>query len=248
MKRILIAAIFFSGVIGVRAQLFDTSAAQLELVATLIGTGRVVTANVAVTRERNKKQAKIADNVIYLRNGDLRIEHKLADEPSLAKLTAKLKKNELAEVVTILLPKANKAYLVLPGKKSYLESPVVNAAEKKGQASHTESKFLRVEGLDGHSCTVRRLTIIESDESRQEIVIWEATDLDNLIIKSEMDHGDDTMEALRFNNLRFDKPGDDKFALPPKYRKLSAEDAGGIAETMMEFDLDRDAAVAEALR
>jgi len=247
MKRILIAAIFFSGVIGARAQLFDTSAAQVELVATLMGTGRVVTANVTVTRERNKKQAKIADNLLYLRDGDLRLEHKPADEPTLAKLTAKLKKTDLAEVVTILLPKANKAYLILPGKRTYLESTVVTAGEK-AQSSRTESKLLRVENLDGHPCTVRRMTIIGQDDSRQEVVIWEATDLRNVIIKSEMDHGDDTMEVLRLTNIKFEKPADDKFALPPQYRKLSAEDAGSIAETMMEFDLDRDAAVADALR
>jgi hypothetical protein len=247
MKRTLILIIAATVATVARAQLFDTSAAQVELVASLLGTGRVFSANIAVTRERHNKQARISDNVLHLRGADLRIEHKLAADPALAKLTARLKKRDLAEVITILLPRQNKAYLILPAKKSYLESPVVADGDAK-QKPRTESKLLRLENLDGHPCAVRRLTFVAADDSKQEIVIWEATDLQGFILKSEMDHGDDTMEVLRFTNIKFDPPGDDKFTAPAQYRKLSPDNMNSIADVMSEFNLDRDAAVADMLR
>ncbi len=243
MKRILILTIACGTAAGAHGQLFDTSAAQSELVATLMGTGRVFTANVTVKREKGDKQIKIADNIMFMRDGNLRIEHKPADEPALAELTAKLKKDNLAEVVTILLPKENKAYLLLPGKRAYLDAPA-----EKGPAPRMESKFLRTEKLDGHSCAVRQLTVISTDESRQQITIWEATDLEGFIVKSVMDRGDDTNEALYFSNIRREKPDDAKFAVPAGYAKLKPEAAAQIATTMMEFDLDRDAALADVLR
>jgi hypothetical protein len=243
MKRILILTIACCAAMPARAQLFDTSAAQAELVATLIGTGRFFTASVTVKREKGGKQVRIADNVMVMRDGNLRLEHKPADEPSLSKLTAKLKKENLAEVVTILLPKHNKAYLILPGKRAYLESPT-----DKSRAPRTESKLLRMENMDGHACTVRRITVTDEDNSAQQIVIWEAADLDGLIVKSQMDRGDDTNEVLYFTNIRREKPDDAKFSIPAGYGKLKGDTAGEMAKLMMEFDLDRDAALADLLR
>ncbi len=243
MKRILILTIACCAAAGAQGQLFDTSAAQSELVATLMGTGRVFSANVTVKREKRDKQIRIADNVMFMRDGDLRIEHKPADEPSLAKLTAKLKKDNLAEIVTILLPKTNKAYLILPGKRAYIE-----ASSEKTAAPRTESKLLRAETLDGHLCTVRQITLTSEDDSRQQIIIWEAAELQGFIVKSQMDRGDDTNEILLFTNIKLEKTDDTKFAIPDGYSKLKGESTGEIAEVMMEFDLDRDAALADLLR
>jgi hypothetical protein len=243
MKQILILTVACCFAIGAHGQLFDTSAAQAELVAQLMGTGRVFTANVAVKREKGNKQIKIADNVMFMRDGNLRLEHKPADEPALAKLTETLKKKDLAEVITILLPKENKAFLILPGKRAYLEAPA-----EKGTPPRMESKFLRTETVDGHSCTVRQITFTGDDDSRQQITIWEATGLQGFIVKSQMDRGDDTSDVLLFSNIKLEKPDDAKFTVPAGYGKLKGESAGEIAEVMMEFDLDRDAALAELLR
>jgi hypothetical protein len=243
MKRTLILTIICCSAASALGQLFDSSAAQSELVAQLMGTGRVFTANVAVKREKGTKQIKIADNVMFMRDGDLRLEHKPAEDPSLAKLTDALKKKDLAEVITILLPKENKAYLVLPRKRSYLEASV-----EKGAPPRMESKFLRTENFDGHSCTVRCITVTAEDGSRQPITIWEATNLQGFIVKSQMDRGDDTNEVLIFTNIKYEKLDDTKFIVPAGYGKLKGEAAGEMAEVMMEFDLDRDAALAEVLR
>ncbi|MBM3859207.1 MAG: hypothetical protein FJ395_06105 [Verrucomicrobia bacterium] len=243
MKQLLISAIACAVAVSARGQLFDTSAAQAELVATLMGTGRVFTANVTVKREKGDKQIRIADNVMFMREGDLRLEHKPADEPSLATLTAKLKKDNLSEVVTILLPKADKAYLVLPGKRAYFEAP-----SGKGTTPRMESKFLRTEKLDGHLCTVRCITVVNEDESRQQITVWEAAGLQGFILKSQMERGDDTKEILYFTNIRAERPDDAKFTLPGGYGRVKGDAAGAIAGKMMEFDLDRDAAIAELFR
>ena len=243
MKRLLILTIAYCTATATYGQLFDTSAAQTELVATLLGTGRVFTANVTVKRENGGKQVKIADNVMFLRDGDLRIEHNSTDESSLAKLTAKLKKNNLAGVVTILLPKTNQAYLLIPGKRAYLEAP-----SEKTVAPHMESKFLRAETEGGHLCTVRRVTVTGADDSSQQIIIWEATDLQGFIIKSQMDRGDNTNEILLFTGIRTEMPDDSKFIVPPGYNKLKGASAEEIAKLMMEVDLERDAAITEALR
>ncbi|MCX7886843.1 MAG: hypothetical protein N3B01_06275 [Verrucomicrobiae bacterium] len=226
-----------------RAQLFDTSAAQAELVATLMGTGRVFVANVTVKRERGGKQVRIAENVMYMRDGDLRLEHRPADEPALAKAVEKLKRENLAEVVTVLLPRANKAYLILPGRRACFE-----AAAERGVAPRRESKFLRTEQIGNHLCTVRTVTFVGEDDSRQQITVWEATDMDGFILKSQMDRGDDTHEVLYFSNIRTERPDDTKFSVPAGYRRLKGEAAGAIVEAMMQFDLERDAAVAELLR
>lgn len=243
MNRRLILAIAYCTATAAHGQLFDTSAAQAELVATLLGTGRVCTATMTVNREHGGKQVTIAENVLCLRAGDLRLEHNAAAGSALAKLAAKLKQNNLAGVVTILLPKTNQAYLLLPGKRAYLESPADKTA-----APHRDSQFLRAETVAGHRCTVRRITVTGADDSSQQIMIWEATDLDGFIIKSQMDRGDDTNEILLFTNLRSDQPAAEQFTVPPGYRKLTGESAGEIAKLMLEIDSERDAAIAEALR
>ena len=226
-----------------RGQLFDTSAAQAELVVMLMGTGRVFTANVTVKREKGDKQVKLADNVMMAREGDLRLEHKPAGDPALAGPMAKLKREKLTEVVTVLMPRAGKAYLIVPGKRAYLESVI-----EPTRPPRMESAFLRTELVDHHPCTVRRVTLINEDESRQQIVLWEATDMDGFVLKSQMDRGDDTREVLYFSNIRQEKPDDIQFAVPAGYGRLRGEDAGKMAKAMMEFDLEREAALAEVLR
>ena len=240
---ILVLAIAYCTATGAHGQLFDTSAAQTELVATLMGPGRVFTANVTVKREKGGKQITLANNVIFMRNGDICIEHKLVDDPSLAKLTTRLKRNHLDEITTLLLARDNKACLLFPGKHAYLESPSEQTA-----APHIESTLLRTETIDGHLCTVRRINVTGEDDSCQQLIIWEATDLRGFIIKSKMDLGDDTNEILLFTDIRTEKPDDAKFAIPPGYSKLNEKSAGEIAQLMLEVGLERDAAIAEALR
>ena len=87
-----------------------------------------------------------------------------------------------------------------------------------------------------------------ADDSNQQIIVWEATDLQGLIIKSQMDCGDNTNEILLFTGIRTERPDDSKFTVPPGCRKLSEKSTGEIAKLMMEIDLERDAAIAEALR
>jgi len=244
MKRILLLTIAACTATSAFGQLFDTSAAQTELVATLLGTGRVFTANVTVIRAKGSKQVTLADNVMCLRAGDLRLDHKpTAVEPAFVKLTTKLKKNDLAEFTTILLPRTNKACLLFPAKHAYLESPAETTAMPR-----MESTFLRAETVAGRLCTVRRVTVTGADDSTQQIVIWEAVDLQGLIIKSKMDCGDATDEILLFTGIRTEKPADTQFTVPTGYRKLDGGAAGDIAELMMKFALEQDAAIADALR
>ena len=243
MKQILILIIAYCSATGARGQLFDTSAAQTELVATLMGTGRVFTASVTVIREHGDKQIKIADNVMSMRAGDICLEHNPTAESSLVKLTAKLKKNNLAEVTTILLPKTGKAYLLFPGKHAYIESPV-----EPTTAPRIESKFLRAETVNGRLCAVRRVTVTDADDSSQQIIIWESADLQSFIIKSKMDCGDDTNEILLFTDIRSEKPEDAKFTVPSDYRELNGKAAGEIAKLMMEVEAMRDAVIEQALR
>lgn len=240
---LLVLTIAYCTATGVHGQLFDTSAAQTELVAALMGPGRIFTANVTVKRERSGKQITLANNVLFMRNGDICLEHKPVDEPSLAKLTNRLKRNHLDEVTTILIARDNKAGLLFPGKHAYLESPSEQTA-----APHIESTFLRAETVDGHLCTVRRINVTSADDSCQQLIIWEATDLRGFIIKSQMDLGDDTNEILIFTGIHTEQPDDSKFAIPPGYSKLSEKSAGEIAKLMLEVDLERDAAIADALR
>ncbi len=247
MKNILILTILCCAVSAVRGQLFDTSAAQVETVTRLMGTGRVFSATVTVSRQKGKKQVKIAENRIAVNGDNLRVEHKPLLEPSLAKQTERLKQAGVDTVITLLLSKPNKAYMIFPAKKAYIEA-IVESPDAKAKPAHTESKFLRMETVDGHPCAVREMTIVNADESRQVITIWEATDLKNFILKSQMDHGDDSMEVLHFTNINTEKPDDTLFTLPAAYRKLGNGAAGEIVQMMMDFDLDRDAALAETLR
>lgn len=130
MKRTLILIIVSCIVTGARAQLFDSAAAQAELVANLMGTGQVFSASVTVTREKGTRQLAVAENVMVMRHGDLRFESKPAVDTLLAKQFDRLRREGLMEVVTILLPGANKAWLVLPGKKGYIEAVVDDEAAK----------------------------------------------------------------------------------------------------------------------
>jgi hypothetical protein len=247
MKRILILIIASCISTATRAQLFDSAAAQAELVANLMGTGQVLSASVTVTREKGTKQLAVSENLMVMRRGDLRFESKPVVDPLLAKQFDRLRREGLTEVVTILLPGANKAWLVLPGRKGYIEAVVDDGAAKEDSV-RKENKLITTETIDGHPCEVWRVTITGNDESRQVVTVWKATDLEGFILQSRMDHGDDTMEVLRFSNIRREKPDDALFALPADYKQLKPETAASVAGIMMEFDLDRDAAFAEQFR
>lgn len=248
MKRIIILLLLLVVVPVGRAQLFDAAMGHVEALAAVIGKERAFSATLIMERELAGKRVIVAEGPFAVRDGKLRMELTVAKLPRVDdESLKKLEKDGLVKSVTILLPASKKAILLVPARKACIEAQLASDETKPGEPRF-ESKTTGIEIVDKRSCLMKRVTVINSEDVRSQITVWEDTDRDRLIIQSKMDNGDGTDSVLRFTNVDMTKPADNLFTAPTDYRKLGDKDASAIAQKLSEFDLERDALVSEVLR
>ena len=143
---------------------------------------------------------------------------------------AQMKQMGMDRAVNIYRTDKKVMYLMYPGMKSYAEitppqaSPTNKAEPKEAKIDVTP---LGKDTVDGHPCVKCKLTFVADDGSTHEVLAWQATDLNNFPIKTEMQAAGSTI-TTHFTNIKLSAPDALLFDPPSTYTKY-----GSIQEMMM---------------
>jgi hypothetical protein len=143
---------------------------------------------------------------------------------------AHMKQMGLDRNVTIYRGDKKLLYMLYPGLKAYCEinPQQFQQPEKSEQkAPKTEVTKLGQETLDGHPCTKSKITITGDDGVQHEILAWQANDLHEFPIKTEMQAEGATV-TMHFRDVKLSAPDASLFEPPGDYKHY-----GSMQEMMM---------------
>jgi hypothetical protein len=136
---------------------------------------------------------------------------------------AQMKQMGMDRSVSIYRSDKKLLYLVYPGLNAYCEID----PSKMRQPDKTEQKEPKIEitqvgkeTVDGHPCVKNKITIT-SDDGTHEILAWQATDLNDFPIKTEMQTGDSTI-TTHFRDIKLSAPSASLFEPPTEYKRFDS--------------------------
>jgi len=108
-----------------------------------------------------------------------------------------------------------KTYSLYPNKKKYVVSEETDEGYYDGYEDKPDMKktFVGNEVIDGHPTEKYKISVSYEDEGVQEGYIWNATDLDNMTIKSEIENPNAKVTTL-LKNVKLATPAADLFEIP----------------------------------
>ncbi len=143
---------------------------------------------------------------VYFKNGNKRMEMNMRGKES----------------VSITRPDKKLVWMLMPSDKVYIELPFdiktkdltakINDPDLKA-----EKEFLGNETVEGHSAKKYRLISLRENKKEKSGYIWEATDLNNFIIKYQDKSKQHTMV---WKNIRTGSISDSLFEVPSGYKKM----------------------------
>lgn len=178
------------------------------------------TADTETTIQPKKGKAQTIKGSYAVLDGKIRMEMDMGQMEGMDKQSAQsMKRMGMDRMVTVVLPEKKTTLLVYPGMKAYCEMPHgTGKGEKAEAAPKIERKELGKETLDGHPCVKTAVTVTPADGKPIEMTVWEATDLKNFPIQTQMVQ-DGTTVTNRFKNVKMGKPDSNLFEPPAGYTK-----------------------------
>jgi hypothetical protein len=123
-----------------------------------------------------------------------------------------------------------KTYSLYPNKKKYMISEETDEGYYRGDDEKPDIKrtFVGNEVIDGHPTEKYAISISYQDEDVQEGFIWNATDLDGMTIKSEIEN-ESVKSTTRLTNIDLSTPAEALFDIPADFTETD-----NFMELMME--------------
>jgi hypothetical protein len=142
---------------------------------------------------------------------------------------AQMKQMGMDRAVNIYRSDKKVMYLMYPGMKSYAEMTASQTTTDKPEPKEPKIDVTQIgkDTVDGHPCVENKLTFTADDGSKHEVLAWQATDLNNFPIKTEMQAAGSTI-TTHFSNIKLSAPDASLFDPPSGYTKY-----GSIQEMMM---------------
>ena len=149
------------------------------------------------------------------------------------KIRSEMDMGEMGKMISLVRLDVKKSIMLNPDKKMYFENVLQESKMQSDPAmfeSNTKYKVDKVkvgsEMIDKHPCVKYTLTITNKETGEKQTgTIWEATDLQNLVIKYEMTHNNKKM-TIEWKNVKLNAATADMFDIPAGYKK---------AESMMDL-------------
>jgi hypothetical protein len=158
-------------------------------------------------------------------DGKLRTEVDMAGMKSAMlppQAAAQLKAMGMDKVVSIAIPAKDQIFLIYPGLKSYVDMPtpkaVADAAKKEPKIEKTA---VGKETIDGHACVKNKVVMTDDKGKKQEITVWEATDLKDFPIKVQMTEQGQNI-VMQYKDIQFTKPEAKQFDIPDGFAKYDS--------------------------
>ena len=133
-------------------------------------------------------------------------------------------------MITIMRPDKQVVWMIMPAQNSYREMPFNNRSnDMLSQLSDpnvkSEKKFIGNETVEGHPAKKYSVTIIRDGKKEAMGSVWEATDLNNFLIKHQSE--DQEMTTV-WKNIKTGGVSDSLFEVPAGYTKVSMPSMGGF--------------------
>ncbi len=147
--------------------------------------------------------------------------NKMSGKGMPAQALAQMKQMGMDHVVSIIRPDKKTIVLIYPNLRAYTELPL---AEGDTGAAAKEPKMekaaLGKETVEGHPCVKSRVTFTDDKKQKQEILVWNATDLKNFPVKMQMDTAGSEVTMI-YKHVQFARPAARQFEPPAGYAKYS---------------------------
>jgi len=142
---------------------------------------------------------------------------------------AQMKQMGMDRAVNIYRSDKKVMYLMYPGLKSYaVITPSPPSTDKpEPKESKVDVTAIGKETVDGHPCVRNKVTFTADDGSQHAMTTWNATDLNNFPIKTEMQEGGSTI-TTHFSDIKLSAPDASLFDPPSDFTKYN-----NIQEMMM---------------
>jgi hypothetical protein len=135
---------------------------------------------------------------------------------------AQLKQMGMDRMATIVDPKKKTTLMIYPGLKSYADMPMPEEQAKMADKEpKMETTDLGKETVEGHACNKKKVVLTDDTGKKQEVLVWNATDLKDFPIKLQTsDKGMDL--TMVYKNIKLEKPDAKQFEPPADYTKYAS--------------------------
>jgi len=126
--------------------------------------------------------------------------------------------------VTIMLPEKHTGYMVYPGLKAYCElpTPAGSSATESSKPPKVERTEIGKETIDGHPCVKYKVVVTSEDGMPVNMLVWQATDLNNYPIQTQVEAGNGMVVTTRFQDINQSKPAASLFEPPSDYKRYGS--------------------------
>jgi hypothetical protein len=190
------------------------------------------TAEITITDKQRGEQMQMSTAYAFLK-GNVRTEMDMASMKGMSvspQAVAQLKQMGMDRTINIYRGDKKLTYLVYPGLKAYCEIDL-SKMQKPDKTEQKEPKIditqLGKEPLDGHPCVKNKITITSDDGTQHEVLAWQATDMSDFPIKTEMQDGNSTI-TTHFRDIKLSAPAASLFDPPSDCKRY-----GSMQEMMM---------------
>lgn len=188
------------------------------------------TAHVVTTDARGKEKDASTTSYAML-DGKMRMEPEAVKPKPGKKRPRNTEMDEdmgLGQMVILIRPDKQAAYMIYPGLKAYCDVPPNRKSQAAGKDSKIETTDLGQETVENHPCTKQQVVITSETGERDEMLQWIAHDLKDFVIQTQMADGKDTVTTT-FRDVKLTKPDAALFEIPAGYRHYSS-----MQELMMD--------------
>jgi len=145
---------------------------------------------------------------------------------------AQMKQMGMDKSAHILRPDQKMTYTVFPGKHAYLgmamtEAEVADAMD----TSKIEKTSLGKETIDGHACEKNKVTVTNDKGEKQDVLVWNATDLKNFPVQIQMEDQGNKI-TMKYSDIKLEKPDAKLFDPPAGFTKYDSFQAFMQGEMM----------------
>lgn len=127
-----------------------------------------------------------------------------------------LKKMGMSQVISVVRPDKNLAYVIYPDNKVLMSMPLPKEADTK--VTRTD---LGKETIDGHACAKTKVVISGGKDQSFEATTWNASDLKDFPIQIRAQEKENT-SVIHFSNVQLAKPDAQDFEPPAGYTQYNS--------------------------
>jgi len=227
-KFISFSALVFTGLlffcaITASAQVANLNAQMLKFFAEYKG----FTADVETSIVDPASKATIfAPTTMFQLDGKIRMEsdmEKIKNYPFPAGTLEQLKSFKMTRCFNVIDPEKKTITFIFPDLSAYFAIPLTDeqANDFKSEAKKTKTE-LGKETVDGHPCVKNKVVITDAAGSKQEVLTWNATDLNTFPIKIQTTTPQGETTAI-YKNVKIEKPDAALFSAPAGYTSYASQ-------------------------